>query len=193
MPSPVRCDHHGGPHLTLGGWLFHYRWKTPGVRAADSSSVHNGHGQHAAARTASCSSRPNLGGGPKLTRTATSMAIPGDHRRSRHQQRPLRGLHDKLEAYRRNGVREYLVSRVPRRADRLVRPAPGRIRAARPGGKRDPAQHDLSRSVARPSRTDARGPRHADGRAASEVWIPWNTRISPRASGSLEPSRVVEI
>ncbi len=39
VPSPVRSDYHGEPHATLGGWLYHYRWKTPGVRVADNASV----------------------------------------------------------------------------------------------------------------------------------------------------------
>ena len=39
VPSPVRCEDHGEPHLTLGGWLFNYRVRTPGVRAADNASV----------------------------------------------------------------------------------------------------------------------------------------------------------
>src|SRR3982750_1600907 len=39
VPSPVSSSHHGEPHSNLGGWLFHYRWKTPGVRLSDNASV----------------------------------------------------------------------------------------------------------------------------------------------------------
>jgi hypothetical protein len=39
VPSPVRCEHHDEPHLSLGGWLLTYRARTPGVRGADNASV----------------------------------------------------------------------------------------------------------------------------------------------------------
>src|SRR5205823_9158563 len=39
VPSPVRCEHHGEPHLSLVGCLFLYRARTPGVRGADNASV----------------------------------------------------------------------------------------------------------------------------------------------------------
>ena len=44
MPSPVRCERHGEPHSTLGGWLFLYRARTRGVRLADNASVRLGLG-----------------------------------------------------------------------------------------------------------------------------------------------------
>src|SRR5438045_1369951 len=39
VPSPVRCEDHGEPHLSLVGCLFLYRARTPGVRGADNASV----------------------------------------------------------------------------------------------------------------------------------------------------------
>ena len=73
VPSPVRCDHHGEPHLTLGGWLYHYRWKTPGVRAADNSSVRLDMGNMPQPDCLMFIT-PESGGRAKLTRTATSIA-----------------------------------------------------------------------------------------------------------------------
>src|SRR5947207_12580439 len=39
MPSPVRFRRHGGPHLKLATWLGTYEAHTPGVEAADNSTV----------------------------------------------------------------------------------------------------------------------------------------------------------
>src|SRR5687767_12056963 len=39
MPSPVRIRQHGGPHADLITWLGVYRAHTPGVRAADNTSI----------------------------------------------------------------------------------------------------------------------------------------------------------
>src|SRR5205807_3552912 len=42
MPSPVRMDRHGEPQLDVVGWLFLYKAATPGVRAADNTTVRLG-------------------------------------------------------------------------------------------------------------------------------------------------------
>src|SRR5438105_13701628 len=42
MPSPVRNDQHGEPHLDLAGWIFLYKTATPGVRGADNTTVRLG-------------------------------------------------------------------------------------------------------------------------------------------------------
>jgi len=110
VPSPVRCDHHGEPHLTLGGWLFHYRWKTPGVRAADNSSVRMDMGNMPqpdclmfitpeSGGRAKVDEDGYVNGAPELIAEVAASSAHYD-------------LHDKLEAYRRNGVCEYLVWRV---------------------------------------------------------------------------------
>src|SRR5579872_204675 len=39
LPSPVRTDSHGTPHADLLGWFVVYRAGTPGVSAADNSTV----------------------------------------------------------------------------------------------------------------------------------------------------------
>jgi hypothetical protein len=42
VPSPVRMDRHGEPHADLITWLGPYKMATPGVRAADNSTVRLG-------------------------------------------------------------------------------------------------------------------------------------------------------
>jgi hypothetical protein len=39
MPSPVRHDHHGGPHILLDGVFMVYSAATPGVDASDNASI----------------------------------------------------------------------------------------------------------------------------------------------------------
>ena len=36
MPSPMLIDH-GGTSGIVGGWLFYYQWKTPGVKGRGGS------------------------------------------------------------------------------------------------------------------------------------------------------------
>jgi hypothetical protein len=110
MPSPVRVESHGSPHSHLGWWLSHYRVFTPGLEVADNASVRldlvnmpqpdvflyikPSHGGRAG-----LSDDDYLEGGPELIAeiSASSVAIK---------------LGPKLESYRRNGVREYIVWRV---------------------------------------------------------------------------------
>ncbi len=39
VPSPVRQKDHGKPHSALGGWLFVYQARTPGLETGDNSTV----------------------------------------------------------------------------------------------------------------------------------------------------------
>ncbi|MBI4617891.1 MAG: Uma2 family endonuclease [Planctomycetes bacterium] len=109
MPSPVRKDRHGKPHFVLIGWLAVYQAGTPGVEGADNSTVrldldnepqpdiflrilpeHGGQ-----SRT---SEDDYVEGAPELVAEIAATSASYD-------------LHDKLRAYRRNGVREYIVWR----------------------------------------------------------------------------------
>ncbi len=114
MPSPVRLDHHGDPDLCLVGWLWVYRAGTPGMRAGDNSSIRLDLGNMpqpdaVAIIEPECGGRARVGaegyveGGPELVGKVS--ASTDDH-----------DLGAKLEAYRRNGVREYIVWRVLDRA-----------------------------------------------------------------------------
>ncbi len=125
VPSPVRQKDHGKPHSALGGWLFVYQARTPGLESGDNSTVrldmnnepqpdcllfiqseHGGQVQ--------IDPDGYVNGAPHLVAEVAASSAGYD-------------LHDKLEAYRRNGVREYIVWRVFDRQVRLVRPARGAI------------------------------------------------------------------
>ncbi len=106
MPSPVRAQKHAIPHSRLAGWLTLYTAETPGVECADNSTVRldldnepqpdlvlmklpEKGGQ------ARFSADDYIEGAPELV-----VEIAGSSR--------AYDLHQKKDAYRRNGVREYL-------------------------------------------------------------------------------------
>ena len=110
MPAAVRSASHAEPHAAILGWLVTYGAATPGVRAADNATVRLDLDNEpqpdallrivpAAGGQARMSSDDYLDGAPELIVeiAASSAAID---------------LHDKLRAYRRNGVQEYVVWRV---------------------------------------------------------------------------------
>jgi Uma2 family endonuclease len=109
MPSPVSDSGHGAPHADLITWLGVYRSSTPGVRAGDNSTVHldmdnepQPDGQlrilpEFGGRTRTVDDY--VEGGPELVAEVAASSASYD-------------LHDKLNAYRRNGVQEYVVWRV---------------------------------------------------------------------------------
>jgi Uma2 family endonuclease len=110
MPSRVRLDDHGEPHLDLATWMGTYKFATPGVRGGDNTT----------ARLA-LANRPQpdllllispdrdgqarinrdgyVEGGPELVAEVAASSAAID-------------LHDKFDVYRQNQVREYLVWRV---------------------------------------------------------------------------------
>ena len=107
MPSPVRMDIHGRPHADIMGWLATYRAVTPGVDLGDNATVHldpNNEPQPDALLRL----EPEKGGNSRLSNTGYIEGAPeliveiagtsADY-----------DLHDKLEAYQRNGVQEYIV------------------------------------------------------------------------------------
>ena len=108
MPSPVSQRRHGRPHSRLVWWLVHYCVHTPGVDSGDNSSVlldldnelqpdallrilpeHGGQSRDAG---------DYIEAAPELVAEVAASSASYD-------------LHDKLNAYRRNGVREYIVWR----------------------------------------------------------------------------------
>ena len=108
MPSPVSFRRHGDPHSLMVWCLVHYRVHTPGVQTADNASIlldqDNEPQPDALLRIA-----PGCGGqsrdlgdyieaAPELVAEVAASSVSYD-------------LHDKLNAYRRNGVREYVVWR----------------------------------------------------------------------------------
>ncbi|MDA1017935.1 MAG: Uma2 family endonuclease [Planctomycetota bacterium] len=109
MPSPVSAERHGEPHADVLTWLGCYRARTPQVRAGDNSTlwldVDNAPQPDCYLRLeeqAGGQSRVEDGyifGAPELIVEISSSSVSYD-------------LHDKLTAYQRNGVREYIVWRV---------------------------------------------------------------------------------
>jgi len=113
MPSPVTQQEHGGPHFDLVGWLGFYRAATPGVEGGDNSTLRldldNEPQPDAFLRILpecggqSRNSGKYVAGAPELIAEVAASSASYD-------------LHDKLQAYRRNGVPEYVVWRVWDRA-----------------------------------------------------------------------------
>ncbi len=110
MPSPVGHGKHGKPHAFLVGWLVQYFAATPGVEIGDNSSVRldldnmpqpdvflmipRVHGGQA-----SVDEDDFIAGAPELVVEVAASSVSYD-------------LHDKLDAYRRNGALEYITWRV---------------------------------------------------------------------------------
>ncbi len=109
MPSPVTHKSHGHPHSVLVAWLVNYWSATPGTDAGDNSTVRldweNEPQPDAMLRILpKCGGRSRdddeyIGGPPELVAEVSASSASYD-------------LHDKLRAYQRNGVCEYLVWRV---------------------------------------------------------------------------------
>lgn len=109
LPSCDSADH-AAARFDVLGWLGYYRAFTPGVRGAAHSMLRFEFGLHRPQPAALLRILPNHGGqsqvkdryiigAPELTAEVSASSASYD-------------LHEKLEAYRRNGVREYVVWRV---------------------------------------------------------------------------------
>jgi Uma2 family endonuclease len=109
VPSPLRYRVHGEPDMTIHTWLGVYRAATPGTEAAANATVRLDLDNEPqpdsflciAARAGgqtSISDDDYLVGAPELVVEVTASGASYD-------------LHDKKRAYRRNGVREYVVWR----------------------------------------------------------------------------------
>lgn len=113
MPSPVSAEQHGEPHFDLITWLGVYRSLTPGVVGGDNSTLNldldnspQPDGYLRIVEQAGGQTRMVEGylvGAPELIIEIAASSVSYD-------------LHDKLNSYRRNGVREYLVWRTEERA-----------------------------------------------------------------------------
>jgi Uma2 family endonuclease len=108
VASPVGFPTHGRPHSLVVGWLIHYEAKHPGAMVGDNATVRldaNNEVQPDAFLWRAEPGGPYLGadkfvhGAPQLVVEVAASSASYD-------------LHDKKEAYRRAGVREYVVWRV---------------------------------------------------------------------------------
>jgi len=108
IPSPISADGHGAPHFDLTTVLGVYRWQTPGIQGGDNCTIRldldnepqpddylrilpEYGGQ-------SSDSGGYVEGAPELIAEVAASSVSYD-------------LHDKLNVYRRHGVREYVVWR----------------------------------------------------------------------------------
>jgi len=106
MPSPVGLEGHAAPHADFMGWLSNYRAFTPGVQAGDNGTLRldldNEPQPDAFLRILpECGGQSKavndfVEGAPELVAEIAASSASYD-------------LHDKLNAYRRNGVKEYIV------------------------------------------------------------------------------------
>ena len=110
VPPPVRYRRHGAPHALLVSWLGQYIAGTPGIEISDNSTVRLDLDNEpqpdalllidpACGGQTHVSSDDYIEGSPELVAEVASSSVSYD-------------LHAKLHAYRRNGVREYIVWRV---------------------------------------------------------------------------------
>jgi len=109
MPSPVSAEEHGEPHFDFITWLGLYRAHTPHVRGGDNTTLRldldNEPQPDGYLRLMpECRGQARLidgyvTGAPELILEIAASSASYD-------------LHEKLNAYRRNGVREYIVWRV---------------------------------------------------------------------------------
>jgi Uma2 family endonuclease len=107
VPSPVRIKRHAEPHADIVTWLGLYKAATPGIMLGDNATVRldvNNEPQpdallridEAFGGQSRISEDDSIEGPPELMVEIASSSASYD-------------LHDKLRAYCRNGVREYLV------------------------------------------------------------------------------------
>ena len=110
MPSPVRLRHHGQPHFDLITWLGTYKSRTAGLLTGDNSTVRLDLDNEpqpdalllidpALGGQATISDDDFVEGAPELVAEVAASSASYD-------------ANVKRDAYRRNGVREYLVWRV---------------------------------------------------------------------------------
>jgi Uma2 family endonuclease len=108
MPSPVRVFHHGVPHSSLITWLGVYGAHTPGVRVVDNGTVRLDETNEPQPDAtlfierggqAQVDADDYLAGAPELVAEVSASRVAQD-------------LGPRREAYRRNGIKEYIVWRV---------------------------------------------------------------------------------
>ena len=106
--SPVRLTAHGEPHAKMVGWLGSYRARHPDLHLADSATVFLDADNEVQPDAFLFREEP---GGPHLTEDGYVEGAPQFVVEVAASSASY-DLHDKLRAYRRNGVLEYVVWRV---------------------------------------------------------------------------------
>jgi Uma2 family endonuclease len=110
VPPPVSQENHGDQHCSLAGLIFLYRARTPGIKSGDNCTVLLDLGsspqpdvvlfiQPERAGQVKLDEKGYIVGAPELVAEVAASSASYD-------------LHDKLPAYERNGVCEYILWRV---------------------------------------------------------------------------------
>jgi len=107
VASPVRANRHGKPHAQLVGWLLVYKSETPGAYLADNTTVRLD-ADNEPQPDALLRIEPEVGGNSRITADdyiegAPELIVEVAASSASYD------LNDKLNAYRRNGVQEYIV------------------------------------------------------------------------------------
>ncbi len=107
MPSPVKFSRHSRPHASLVGWISHYATFMPGVLLGDNGTVQLD-ANNELQPDAFLLLPPALGGRSRITAEDYVEGAP-DLVVEIASSSASYDLHDKKNAYRRNGVGEYIV------------------------------------------------------------------------------------
>ncbi|MBI3359789.1 MAG: Uma2 family endonuclease [Chloroflexi bacterium] len=110
MPSPVRFEDHSEPHGDIMAWLGAYRAATPGVRLGDNATLRLAE-ENEVQPDAMLRLDPEKGGGSRVSEDDYVEGSP-ELIVEIAASSAAYDLHDKLDAYRRNGVQEYIVRQV---------------------------------------------------------------------------------
>ncbi len=115
MGSPVSAEKHGSPHAALMCWLGIYWFQTEGVQLCDNSTIKLRLGRNRPQPDALLRVLPSHGG---MSRTDAKGYVVGAPELVAEIAASTASydLHDKLAAYQKNGVREYVVWRVAEEA-----------------------------------------------------------------------------
>ncbi|MBE9215346.1 Uma2 family endonuclease [Plectonema cf. radiosum LEGE 06105] len=107
VASPVRATKHGRPHAAIIGWLTVYKAATPGVDVQDNATVRLD-ADNEPQPDALLRIEPEVGGNSRITEDDYIQGSPELVAEIAASSASY-DLNDKLNAYRRNGVKEYIV------------------------------------------------------------------------------------
>jgi Uma2 family endonuclease len=107
VASPVRMANHGRPHAALVGWLMVYKAATPGVDLGDNATVRLD-ADNEPQPDALLRIEPEVGGNSRISEDDYVEGVPELIAEIAASSASY-DLNDKLNAYRRNGVQEYIV------------------------------------------------------------------------------------
>jgi Uma2 family endonuclease len=115
MASPVSTEWHGTPHAALMVWLGNYWFQTEGTQLSDNGTVKLRLGRNRPQPDALLRVLPSHGGMSKTDAKGYVVGTP-ELVAEVAASTASYDLHDKLAAYQKNGVREYVVWRVAEEA-----------------------------------------------------------------------------